>query len=155
MAKIKIAIGSIPTTPEAGYIYVYPKADKKIYIKDENGVESSLIDPANHLLLNGNIDPTSLVGSDGDFYINTNTTMLFGPKLSGAWGAGTSLIGPQGPQGPQGIQGLQGIQGIQGPQGIQGIQGIQGDTTFATNIDGGNASSVYGGNLTIVDGGGA
>jgi hypothetical protein len=155
MAKIKVAIGTIPNAPDAGFVYIYPKSDKKLYIKDENGVESSLIDPANHLLLNGNIDPDSSVGSDGDFYINTASNTLFGPKLSGAWGAGASIVGPTGPQGIQGIQGIQGPQCIQGIQGPQGIQGIQGDTTYATNVDGGSASSIYGGLLTQVDGGGA
>lgn len=33
---------------------------------------------------------------DGDFYINTNTSFLFGPKTAGVWGAGTSLVGPAG-----------------------------------------------------------
>jgi hypothetical protein len=45
---------------------------------------------------------------------------MFGPKASGAWPAGTSLIGPQGPQGIQGIQGPIGNTGPQGPQGVPG-----------------------------------
>jgi hypothetical protein len=35
-------------------------------------------------------------GNDGDFYINTATSTLFGPKAAGAWPAGVSLVGPQG-----------------------------------------------------------
>jgi hypothetical protein len=49
--------------------------------------------------------PSSGLGVDGDFYINTNTDTLYGPKASGVWPAGTSLVGPAGPQGPAGING--------------------------------------------------
>ncbi|WP_146617779.1 hypothetical protein [Rhodoplanes serenus] len=49
--------------------------------------------------------PSSGLGVDGDFYIDTNTDTLHGPKASGAWPAGTSLVGPPGPQGPAGING--------------------------------------------------
>ena len=48
---------------------------------------------------------------DGDFYINTTTNTIFGPKTSGTWGSGTSLIGPQGPQGNTGATGAQGPAG--------------------------------------------
>lgn len=44
-------------------------------------------------VLNGTVNPTS-EGVNGDFYINTATSTIFGPKASGAWGSGTSLIGP-------------------------------------------------------------
>jgi len=74
------------------------------------------------VVLNGIINPTT-EGSDGDFYINTVTSTLFGPKTTGAWGVGVSLIGATG---AQGIQGIPGNDGAQGAQGIQGIQGIAG-----------------------------
>ena len=154
MALLKLQAGSIPGSVPAGWLYVYPKVDGKLYTKDENGVERDLTE-ASSLFLYGTVDPTSGVGSDGDFYLNTSTNVLFGPRISGAWGVGTSIVGPQGPQGIQGIQGIQGPQGIQGVQGPQGIQGIQGDTTYVDNLDGGDASSIYGGILTVVDGGGA
>ena len=86
-------------------------------------------------ILYGAVDPTT-EGNDGDFYINTSTNFLFGPKAT-TWPAGVSLVGPQGIQGIQGIQGEQGIQGIQGEVGPQGEtgNGIQstvnnGDGTF-------------------------
>lgn len=41
--------------------------------------------------------PSGALGSDGDFYINTTTWALYGPKTSGAWPFATSLIGPNGP----------------------------------------------------------
>jgi hypothetical protein len=42
-------------------------------------------------ILNGNNDPISSQGIDGDFYINTATSILFGPKANGVWPAGVSL----------------------------------------------------------------
>ncbi|KYK50042.1 hypothetical protein A1D31_22280 [Bradyrhizobium liaoningense] len=60
--------------------------------------------PGNTVLY-GSVDPGAGTGVDGNFYINTTTHFMFGPKALGAWPAGTSLIGPQGPQGPQGIPG--------------------------------------------------
>ena len=75
-------------------------------------------------VLSGAVDPTT-EGVDGDFYINTVTSYIFGPKAT-TWPAGVSLVGAQGIQGEQGIQGIQGDPGIQGPQGDQGIQGEQG-----------------------------
>lgn len=46
-------------------------------------------------ILNGTVDPTT-EGVDGDFYINTTTNTIFGPKASGTWPAGVSLVGPNG-----------------------------------------------------------
>jgi trimeric autotransporter adhesin len=79
-------------------------------------------------LLNGVIDPQIIDGIDGDFYINTSTNSIFGPKTSSGWGASVSLIGATGAQGIQGIQGLTGLTGAVGPQGIQGLTGLTGAT---------------------------
>lgn len=68
-------------------------------------------------VLNGAGAPGAGVGIDGDFYIDTTAKAIYGPKAAGAWGAGTSMIGPQG---PAGAQGPQGIQGDQGPAGADG-----------------------------------
>ena len=46
-------------------------------------------------ILSGTVDPTT-EGEDGDFYINTTTSTLFGPKAT-TWPAGVSLIGLTGP----------------------------------------------------------
>ena len=56
-------------------------------------------------VLYGAADPTAGQGVNGNFYINTTSHFLFGPKAGGAWPAGTSLVGPQGPQGPAGPSG--------------------------------------------------
>ena len=57
---------------------------------------------------NGSGSPGSGLGVNGDFYIDTTANAIYGPKTAGAWGSGTSLIGPTGSTGPQGDQGPQG-----------------------------------------------
>lgn len=57
---------------------------------------------AGRTVLNGTVDPTTQ-GADGDFYINTADKLIFGPKTSGAWGSGVSLIGPKGDTGSPGV----------------------------------------------------
>jgi hypothetical protein len=52
---------------------------------------------------------------DGDFYINTTTNTLFGPKSGGAWPSGVSLVGPAGATGATGAQGSTGATGPAGP----------------------------------------
>lgn len=49
-------------------------------------------------VLSGIVDPTT-EGQDGDFYINTETWDIFGPRVLGVWGSGTTLIGPTGEAG--------------------------------------------------------
>ena len=44
-------------------------------------------------ILSGSGAPSSDTGANGDFYLDTDTTMLYGPKTAGAWGSGVSLIG--------------------------------------------------------------
>jgi hypothetical protein len=52
--------------------------------------------------LSGTAAPTT-EGVDGDFYIRTTTSMIYGPKAAGVWPAGVSLIGPAGSTGPAGV----------------------------------------------------
>jgi Collagen triple helix repeat (20 copies)/Divergent InlB B-repeat domain len=59
-----------------------------------------------HTVLNGTGAPDNSIGSNGDFYIDTAASVLYGPKAGGSWPtAGTSLTGPAGPQGPPGPAG--------------------------------------------------
>lgn len=58
-------------------------------------------------ILYGAVDPTT-EGVDGDFYINTSTHFIYGPKASGTWPAGTSLVGPPGDDGLDGVDGTDG-----------------------------------------------
>ncbi|MHA3044972.1 tail fiber domain-containing protein [Riemerella anatipestifer] len=82
-------------------------------------------------VLNGTAEPLSTVGTVGDFYINTATNQIYGPKTANGWGAGTSLVGPTGPKGDRGLTGPagpQGLQGLAGPIGPSGAKGDKGDT---------------------------
>jgi hypothetical protein len=63
---------------------------------------------------------------DGDFYINTATNTLFGPKLSGVWPSGVSLVGPTGATGAPGTAGSNGINGTNGTNGAIGPTGPTG-----------------------------
>ena len=58
-------------------------------------------------ILNGAVDPTT-EGVNGDFYINTVSNKIFGPKATGTWPAGVSLVGPAGSNGTNGTSVLTG-----------------------------------------------
>lgn len=62
-------------------------------------------------ILNGSVDPTT-EGVDGDFYINTASNTIFGPKASGSWPTGVSLVGPAGANGADGVDGADGSDGF-------------------------------------------
>jgi hypothetical protein len=74
-------------------------------------------------VLNGTVDPTT-EGVDGDFYINTFTNTIFGPKAT-TWPAGVSLIGPAGNDGTDGVNGEDG-------RGIVTIDKTDGDGSEGT-----------------------
>ena len=81
------------------------------------GSATSIIGPqgvAGNSLRSGNIAPTGGVGNNGDFYIDIVTWNIYGPKASGAWPAGTSLIGPAGAVGSTGASGANGTDGLNG-----------------------------------------
>lgn len=54
--------------------------------------------------------PSPAIGVAGDFYIDIQNWLIFGPKTT-VWGDGRSLVGPQGAQGPQGPAGADGTGG--------------------------------------------
>lgn len=98
--------------------------------------------------LNGEGAPDVALGTDGDFYLDTLNSDLYGPKTDGAWGTPVSLIGPEGPEGPEGPQGIQGIQGLQGVKGNKGDPGETGATgatgaTGPAGADGAAGSQIY------------
>lgn len=78
---------------------------------------------------NGTANPIAGIGVDGDFYINTATSQVFGPKTSGAWGSGVSLIGPTGLTGNTGGAGPTGAAGNTVLNGTSDpvSQGVAGD----------------------------
>jgi hypothetical protein len=51
-------------------------------------------------VLNGSGAPSSGLGTNGDFYIDTTADAIYGPKTGGSWGGATSLIGATGAAGP-------------------------------------------------------
>lgn len=73
-----------PTGPQA-----FPS-----YREGTNGVDG--VD--GNTILYGTAAPTT-EGVDGDFYIRTTTNYIYGPKASGTWPSGTSLVGAAGADG--------------------------------------------------------
>jgi hypothetical protein len=88
-------------------------------------------------ILNGKGAPKSSLGINGDFYIDTRSLLLYGPKSKGKWPTPQSIQGPTGPSGSDGKNGADGkvssntnvssVTGPQGPQGLPGPQGEKGD----------------------------
>jgi hypothetical protein len=76
-------------------------------------------------VLNGVVPPTALDGVDGDFFIDTATATIYGPKAAGVWGVGTPLIGPIGPPG---------LTGPAGPPGTSGtyLKALPGDPNLVS-----------------------
>jgi len=84
---------------------------------------------------NGTSNPVLGTGVNGDFYINTATNTLFGPKANGAWPSGVSLVGPTGATGAQGLQGATGATGVAGADG-KTIRNGTSDPVSGTGVDG-------------------
>jgi|SRR5262245_20874156 len=57
-------------------------------------------------VLSGPAPPTSGVGVNGDFYIDTANNRIYGPKVGASWGTGTSIVGPTGTTGAPGASGF-------------------------------------------------
>ncbi len=135
MSLIRLTTNAEPSTPPAGKIYVWVDSTTgNLTQKNDAGVVSDFIGPAGadgtngtngtdgtdgidgtngadgKTVLSGIIDPTT-EGVDGDFYINTATSMIFGPRSAGTWPAGVSLVGPAGTPGTDGTDGTDG-QGV-------------------------------------------
>ena len=100
-------------------------------------------------ILNGKGAPSNTLGINGDFYIDTRSLLISGPKANGKWPAARSLQGangingkdgtstknvtttssvpgPIGPQGEPGEKGLDGVAGVNGLSGLSGATGAQG-----------------------------
>jgi hypothetical protein len=90
--------------------------------------------PVVNTIRNGKGAPKSSLGIDGDFYIDTRSLVLYGPKKKGKWPAPRNLQGPAGATGSSGSDGKSGSDGrtittastTAGPQGVAGAQGPQG-----------------------------
>jgi hypothetical protein len=101
---------------------------------------SALVRSAGGVTLSGSGAPSSGTGVDGDLYLDTAATRLYGPKASGAWGSGVSLIGAAGADGADGADGAPGADGDDGAPGADGADGAPG----ADGADGADASSFVG-----------
>jgi len=88
-------------------------------------------------ILNGKGAPANTVGINGDFYIDTRSLLIFGPKANGKWSAAQNLQGPIGAAGAAGSNGSDGKNGADGktisnasattgPAGPQGEKGLTG-----------------------------
>ena len=103
-------------------------------------------------ILNGKGAPSNVLGINGDFYIDTRSLLISGPKANGKWPTARSLqgangvngidgkngstaknvstastvAGPVGPQGERGEKGVDGSAGTNGGAGAAGIPGAQG-----------------------------
>jgi hypothetical protein len=84
-------------------------------------------------VLSGAGVPAKTLGIDGDFYIDTKTMNMYGPKKNNSWPLPVSLRGPQGPAGIAGSDGKNASTssvsaGAAGPQGPAGPAGPKGET---------------------------
>ena len=85
-------------------------------------------------VLNGKGAPSNTLGINGDFYIDTRSLMISGPKTNGKWPASRSLQGANGTNGIDGKNGTSAknvstastVAGPAGPQGERGEKGIDG-----------------------------
>jgi hypothetical protein len=120
-------------------------------------------------ILNGKGAPSNSLGINGDFYIDTRSLLISGPKTKGKWPAARSLqgangingvdgkngadaknvstasnvAGPVGPQGPQGERGEKGADGAAGASGSAGPTGATG-SAGATGPAGSGATCAQG-----------
>jgi hypothetical protein len=108
-------------------------------------------------ILNGKGAPKISIGIDGDFYIDTRSLQMYGPKKKGRWPIPSNLQGPTGPSGAAGTPGksgndgktissastISGPQGPIGPAGPQGLIGLPGSVgpTGPAGKDGASGSS--------------
>ncbi|MFY7898172.1 MAG: hypothetical protein ACOVOP_03855, partial [Candidatus Planktophila sp.] len=81
-------------------------------------------------ILNGKGAPLNSVGINGDFYIDTRSLLIYGPKSKSKWPAPQNLQGPIGAAGASGSDGKNGADGkvsnassAAGPAGPAGPQG--------------------------------
>ena len=76
---------------------------------------------------NGSGVPSSGLGADGDYYLDTATGDVYA-KASGSWSVVTNIMGPPGADGADGATGPAGAPGADGPPGPPGADGADGAT---------------------------
>ena len=83
-------------------------------------------------ILSGKGLPLVTLGIDGDFYIDTRSLLIYGPKKNKKWPLPQSLQGPVGASGADGKNGNEGktistASSVVGPSGAPGDVGLKGD----------------------------
>jgi len=81
-------------------------------------------------ILNGTSAPSNGTGANGDFFIDTAASVIYGPKAGGIWPGGVSLIGPAGPTGATGAAGATGATGPAGADGATGVVSATAPITY-------------------------
>ena len=74
--------------------------DSAVLVDEASGGGAGTPGADGKTVLNGSGAPSSGLGTNGDFYIDTTADAIYGPKTAGAWGSATSLVGPNGAAGP-------------------------------------------------------
>ena len=100
-------------------------------------------------ILSGEGVPAKSLGINGDFYIDSKSMNMYGPKKNNSWPLPISMRGPAGPVGPTGVDGKNGVSatsgtgatGPAGPQGATGPAGPQGATGPAGAAGSGSGST--------------
>ena len=98
----------------------------------------------------GTTAPTTSTGNNGDFYINTSTDFIYGPKANGAWPTGISLIGPQGAMGAPGANGNTIDYGTTAPTATTGNNGDFYINTATNYIYGPKANGIWPMGVSII-----
>lgn len=89
--EIAAASAVTPSAAAKKTLYI-STVDGRPWLKDSSGVSTPL---DGNTVLYGTAAPTT-EGVDGNFYIRTTTSFIYGPKASGVWPAGASLVGANG-----------------------------------------------------------
>jgi hypothetical protein len=78
---------------------------------------------AGSIIYSGSTTPLTATGVTGDFYLNSSTGLLYGPKTAAGWGAGVSLKGTTGATGATGAAGSKTLSGTGAPATSLGSNG--------------------------------
>jgi hypothetical protein len=92
------------------------------------------VGPTGNSVIYGVVAPTT-EGIDGDTYLDSATSTIYGPKAGGTWPAGVSLIGATGNDGVDGTDGTNGTNGTNGTDGFTIIYGTVAPTTEGVDGD--------------------
>jgi hypothetical protein len=110
-------------------------------------------------ILNGAGSPvaTAAAGQAGDYYFDSTSAVLYGPKVGADWVgvAGVALMGPQGPAGAAGPAGSTGPMGPAGPQGAGSVSSVTaGAGLTGGTITGSGTIAIAAPYVTVTAGGG-